>query len=53
MVTNGSENVFAFSGNDHVEAGGGANTLPTLTTGDTITFEGITEAAFEAEFFGP
>ncbi len=33
-------------------AGGGADTLLTLTTGDTILFEGITEAAFEAEYFG-
>ena len=32
-------------------AGGGADTLLTLTTGDTILFEGITEASFDA-FFG-
>ncbi len=32
--------------------GGGADTLLTLTTGDTVLFEGITEAAFEAEYFG-
>jgi len=31
--------------------GGGADTLLTLSTGDTITFEGITEADFDA-FYG-
>ncbi len=30
--------------------GGGADTLVTLTTGDTILFEGITEAVFEAHY---
>ncbi len=31
--------------------GGGADTLLTLTTGDTVTFEGISEAVFDA-FYG-
>lgn len=31
-------------------AGGGADTLLTLTTGDTILFEGVTEADFEAHY---